>query len=341
MLELNNVEISYDKFVAVKELSMTIKMGEFFTFLGPSGCGKTTTLRAIAGFTHPTQGNIMFDGMNMTAIEPEHRRFGFVFQNYALFPHMTVFENVAFGLKVRKLSKAVIEEKVDHYLEMLELTAHKYKNVAMLSGGQQQRVSIARALVLEPKVLLMDEPLSNLDAKLRVTMRNEIKRIQRKLGITTIYVTHDQEEALAVSDRIAVFHQGAVQQIGTPEEIYEKPANAFVYTFVGQSNRLLTSELSSNAVLAQEFDPAKNQQLFFRPEHVRLDRVQTGQAGEVTIPIEIIDMEYNGRIIIYSCKFNEHLFEAVMMNQYGHQDFLTGEQVYAHINREAMELYAV
>jgi iron(III) transport system ATP-binding protein len=233
---LSNITKQFGDVTAVKELDITIKEGEFFTFLGPSGCGKTTTLRMIAGFYYPSAGKVKFDDRDMTTVSPEKRNTGMVFQNYALFPHMTVFENVAFGLKVRKVSKAEVKRRVEDVLEKVRLKAFIERQVSQLSGGQQQRVALARALVIEPDILLLDEPLSNLDARLRDEMRNEILRLQREYGITTIYVTHDQVEALTMSDRIAVFNVGNCQQIGTPTEIYNQPVNDFVAEFIGETN---------------------------------------------------------------------------------------------------------
>lgn len=235
---LSNISKDFGKVKAVTDLDITIGEGEFFTFLGPSGCGKTTTLRMIAGFYYPTTGTVKFNERNMTKVAPEKRNTGMVFQNYALFPHMTVHENVAFGLKVRKFKTTEIRNKVKDVLEKVRLDQYSDRQVSQLSGGQQQRVALARALVIEPDILLLDEPLSNLDARLRDDMRVEILRLQREYGITTIYVTHDQVEALTMSDRIAVFNAGVIQQIGTPTQIYNEPVNDFVAEFIGETNLL-------------------------------------------------------------------------------------------------------
>lgn len=238
VVNLSTITKRFGNVTAVKDLDLQIKEGEFFTFLGPSGCGKTTTLRMIAGFYYPSEGKVKFNDKDMTTVPPEKRNTGMVFQNYALFPHMTVFENVAFGLKVRKLSKEDIKQKVHDVLQKVRLDQYVERQVSQLSGGQQQRVALARALVIEPDILLLDEPLSNLDARLRDEMRNEILRLQREYGITTIYVTHDQVEALSMSDRIAVFNFGECQQVGTPTEIYNQPVNDFVAKFIGETNLL-------------------------------------------------------------------------------------------------------
>ena len=226
----------YGDFVAVRGVSLTVEKGEFFTLLGPSGCGKTTLLRMIAGFNTVDGGTISFDDRVMNHVAAHKRDTGMVFQNYAVFPHMNVADNVAYGLKARHMKKSDIEMKVEQALRLVQIDELKKRSPAALSGGQQQRVALARAFVIEPGVLLMDEPLSNLDAKLRVEMRSMIKKLQRDLGITTIYVTHDQEEALAISDRIAVMKDGLIQQIGNPEDIYRHPENLFVSNFIGNSN---------------------------------------------------------------------------------------------------------
>lgn len=226
----------YGNFTALNGVSLDIKPGEFFTLLGPSGCGKTTLLRMIAGFNTVDGGQIYFDDRMINDLEAHKRDIGMVFQNYAIFPHLTVAENVAYGLKAKKYPKDQIQSKVEEALELVQIANLKDRRPNELSGGQQQRVALARAFVIEPSVLLMDEPLSNLDAKLRVQMRTVIKKLQRRLGITTIYVTHDQEEALAISDRIAVMKEGNIMQVGTPEEIYKRPQNTFVAGFIGVSN---------------------------------------------------------------------------------------------------------
>jgi putative spermidine/putrescine transport system ATP-binding protein len=222
--------------VAVADFSLDIADGELVAFLGPSGCGKTTTLRMIAGFVAPSAGSIRIGESDVTSLPAHHRDTGMVFQRYALFPHMTVAENVAFGLEMRKIPTAERETRIRDVLDMVRMTALRDRYPRQLSGGQQQRVAIARALAVRPKVFLLDEPLSNLDAKLRLEVRDEIRALQRRLGLTTVFVTHDQEEALAISDRMAVMHDGKVQQVGTPENLYEKPSNLFVAGFLGKMN---------------------------------------------------------------------------------------------------------
>jgi spermidine/putrescine transport system ATP-binding protein len=233
---IKGVSKSFGDFKALNNVSMEIKKGEFFSLLGPSGCGKTTLLRIIAGFEYPDVGSVTFDGNNVLPIPPEKRQANTVFQNYALFPHLSVFENVAFSLRLRKAGKQEIESKVNEYLHLVQLEKHAQKKPNQLSGGQKQRVAIARALINQPRVLLLDEPLSALDAKLRQHMLIELDQIHDEIGITFIYVTHDQTEALSVSDRLAVMNQGDVLQIGTPHEIYESPATDFTARFIGETN---------------------------------------------------------------------------------------------------------
>jgi len=239
-IRLEGVTKTYGNVIAVNNITLDIEKGELFTFLGPSGCGKTTTLRIIAGFEIPDSGKLYFDDEDVTFLKPYKRNTAMVFQNYALWPHMTVYENVAYGLKIRKkqlgLTDEDIKKKVLEALELVKLSGLEDRYPLQLSGGQQQRVALARALVVKPRVLLLDEPLSNLDAKLRVEMREEIKKIQKKLGITTIYVTHDQLEALSISDRIGIMNKGSLVQVGTPQELYFKPRNIFVADFLGRSS---------------------------------------------------------------------------------------------------------
>lgn len=237
IIELKNIKKCFDdNFVAVEDFNLEVKKGEFVTFLGPSGCGKTTTLRMIAGFDIPTEGQILLNGEDISKLPPNKRPINTVFQRYALFPHLNIFENVAFGLKLKKLSNKEIKEKVKHALEVVDLEGFEKRSVSTLSGGQQQRIAIARAIVNEPEILLLDEPLGALDLKMRKEMQLELKAMHRELGITFIYVTHDQEEALTMSDKVVVMSDGMIQQIGTPEEIYNEPKNVFVADFIGDSN---------------------------------------------------------------------------------------------------------
>ncbi len=294
-VNFNQVCKNFGDFKAVQNINLTVKKGELFTLLGPSGCGKTTLLRMIAGFNPIDSGEISFDDKVINNIPAHKRNIGMVFQNYAIFPHMTVFDNVAYGLKARGISKDEINKRVNETLAMVRMEGLEDRSPQQLSGGQQQRVALARAIVIEPDVLLMDEPLSNLDAKLRVEMRTTIKKLQESLGITTIYVTHDQEEALAISDRIGVMKGGILQQIDTPEEIYRCPANDFVADFIGTSNFIESELIESNGdiclnildseipvVLKEEYIGKVRTSL--RPEHVYLtDSEESTLKGEIQL----------------------------------------------------------
>ena len=294
----------YDNLVrAVDNISLEIQAGEFFTLLGPSGCGKTTLLRMIAGFNTIDEGSIYFNGQSINHIPAHRRNIGMVFQNYAIFPHLTVKENVAYGLKARKIKGAELDQRVKEGLELMAISEYADRQPSQLSGGQQQRVALARAVVIHPAVLLMDEPLSNLDAKLRVQMRTSIKKLQMGLNITTIYVTHDQEEALAISDRIAVMHDGHVEQVGAPEEIYTKPVNTFVANFIGVSG-FVDGEARENSVtlLGKKTLPVRLQPGYagpvtvsIRPENARIEELQegelTGTINMVTFLGSFVDYE--------------------------------------------------
>lgn len=237
MVTIRLVEVlkKFREVTAVDNVSLVAEQGKLFSLLGPSGCGKTTTLRILAGFEFPDKGRVLFDSKDVTFLSPNKRETGMVFQNYALWPHMTIRDNIAYGLKLRKFGKNEIEKRLRWVAELLRLQGLENRYPSQISGGQQQRVALARALAIQPKTLLLDEPLSNLDAKLRIETRAEVRRLQRSLGITTIYVTHDQEEAMSISDEIAVMNKGSVQQVGAPREIYERPGNEFVADFIGQS----------------------------------------------------------------------------------------------------------
>ncbi len=237
-LALSGLKKTYGSTVAVEHITLRVKQGDLVAFLGPSGCGKTTTLRMIAGLTTPSEGNVVIDGMTVTEKPAHKRNIGMLFQGYALFPHMTIAENVAFGLKMKKVKAAERDKKVKEALELVQLAHVADRKPSALSGGQQQRIALARALVIEPSLLLLDEPLGALDKELRESMQMEIRQLQQRLGITTVLVTHDQEEALTMADQIVVMNQGRVEQVGTPEEIYSRPANAFVANFIGASNFL-------------------------------------------------------------------------------------------------------
>lgn len=250
-LVLKEITKRYGDNVVVNDFNLSIEKGELISLLGPSGCGKSTTLRMIAGFITPEEGRISISDTEITNLPPSKRDTSLVFQNYALFPHMTVFDNVAYGLKMRKVQKNIIKEKVEDALKMVRLDQHGDRYPSQLSGGQQQRVALARALIVNPKILLLDEPLSNLDAKLRIEMRNEILRLQKELNLTCVFVTHDQEEALVLSDRIVVMNQGQIQQIGAPNEIFDKPKSHFTADFVGVRN-FYKGELTNNNFVTEK-----------------------------------------------------------------------------------------
>ncbi|MDB5587482.1 MAG: transporter ATP-binding protein [Devosia sp.] len=282
-------------FTALSGVSITVERGEFFTLLGPSGCGKTTLLRSIAGFNDLTSGEITLDGANLRLVPPHKRDIGMVFQDYAVFPHLSVFDNVAFGLKPRKVPAAEIKTRVTEALAAVRLGALADRLPAAMSGGQQQRIGLARAMVINPHLLLMDEPLSNLDAKLRVELREEIRDIQKQVDIATIYVTHDQEEALAISDRICVMSAGQIEQIGTPQQIYGNPQTRFVAEFVGTLNSLTDND-ALKAVLGQLRLSAPGASWAVRPERLGLGEADAGSSdGVVAVPGIVGKYTYLGR----------------------------------------------
>ncbi|MCB1776994.1 MAG: putative 2-aminoethylphosphonate ABC transporter ATP-binding protein [Candidatus Competibacteraceae bacterium] len=300
-LKVDNVVKKFGSFVALKDVNLEIYRGEFICFLGPSGCGKTTLLRAIAGLDIQTSGRIFQDGVDVSALPPSERDFGIVFQSYALFPNLTVRRNIAFGLENRKLSRAEVNRRVEELLETVGLREHGNKYPAQISGGQQQRVALARALATSPGLLLLDEPLSALDAKVRMRLRHEIKELQRRLGVTTILVTHDQEEALAMADRVVVMNHGCIAQVGTPQEIYSTPSSAFVADFIGSMNFLTGTRLEGQRVRLGELElhcevdghmlnsPVT---VAIRPEDVMVDGAETGATN--TFQVDIQDMEFLG-----------------------------------------------
>lgn len=292
IIELKGITKSYGKDTILDNLSLNIKKNEFLTLLGPSGCGKTTTLKIIAGFETADSGQVVFENNIINDIPPYERQLNTVFQKYALFPHMNVYENIAFGLKLKKLPKNVIDEKVKEMLKLVSLEGYEKRDIEALSGGQQQRVAIARALVNEPKVLLLDEPLGALDMKLRKGMQIELKRIQQKLGITFIFVTHDQEEALTMSDTIVVMNKGEIQQMGSPEDIYNEPANSFVAKFIGESNIVDGTMLDDFKVefagkvfdcVDKGFEKNESIEVVIRPEDFEMVKYEEGMLkGTVT-----------------------------------------------------------
>ncbi len=296
-LVLEQVTKLYGNHAACSNISLEIGEGEFFTLLGPSGCGKTTILRMIAGFIKPDSGSIQLGGRNITQLEPEKRNVGMVFQNYALFPFMTVQENVEYGLKVQKKSQGEIKEKSRRYLAMVGLEGFAKRAVSDLSGGEQQRVALARSLAIEPAVLLLDEPLSNLDARLRDSMRTELKKLQKDLGITTVFVTHDQTEALSMSDKVAVFKEGNCRQCSTPEDIYNAPADSFVAAFVGDTNLFPVHFdenccLLSNGVRLSSIQDESTRYISIRPQSITLSN--NNETAEYSLAGTIKEKHFHG-----------------------------------------------
>ena len=330
MIELKNIVVKFDNFTALHNINVHVKEGEFFTFLGPSGCGKTTTLRTVTGFIDPVEGTVSVKGRDITHVAIEDRNIGIVFQSYALFPTMTVYDNIAFGLKVKKLKKAEIDRKVREIAKKVDLSDEQLaKAVSQLSGGQQQRVAIARALVTGPAIICMDEPLSNLDAKLRVQLRNELKRMQKEFGITTIYVTHDQEEALTLSDRIAVFNKGFIEQIGTPNEVYNHSKTEFVCNFIGDINRL-----SPEVSRALGADPRQHNYIRLERIHVNVEPRET----DVALPGTVESMEYYGLYIKYTINLGCQSIKVIEKND-GVNIYEPGQQVKVVLNPRDVMAY--
>ena len=313
IIELKNIKKVFDDTVVVEDFNLTVKKGEFVTFLGPSGCGKTTTLRMIAGFEFPTEGEILLNGEDISHIPPNLRPINTVFQRYALFPHLNVYENVAFGLNLKKLPKSVIREKVRRVLEVVDLEGFEKRKISTLSGGQQQRIAIARAIVNEPDILLLDEPLGALDLKMRQEMQLELKSMHEQLGITFIYVTHDQEEALTMSDKVVVMSDGMIQQIGTPEEIYNEPKNAFVADFIGESNILPGTMLRDRLVrfagtefvcVDSGFGTNEDVDVVLRPEDIDVTAVESGMLQGVVRSVLFKGVHYEMMV-----ETGEHVFK--------------------------------
>ena len=331
--------------IAVNHVSLEINPGELVTLLGPSGCGKTTILRMVAGFEIPTHGDIYIGEDRVNSLTPDKRDTSMVFQSYALFPHLNIYENIAYGLKIKKLSKDEIQNKVKAILELVGLTGMENRAPNQLSGGQQQRVALARALVMEPGVLLFDEPLSNLDAKLRVYMRNEIHKIQRKVGITSIYVTHDQSEAMSLSDKVIIMHDGNIEQIGTPHEIYMKPASEFVADFIGIANIVPAKVVDSkpgnvtvnifgkdfNTDNAQELVAGSNCKVVLRPE-----AVQIGVTGEVEA--KVASSIFMGESQDYVVEVGETKLQVKEYNPCSKRVFAAGEKAFLTLDKDALHV---
>ena len=311
MIRLNDIVVKFGDFTALHSINVHVKEGEFFTFLGPSGCGKTTTLRTLTGFIEPVSGSVVVKGKDITHVPIEERSIGIVFQSYALFPTMTVYDNIAFGLKLKKLKKPEVDRRVREIARKVDLSDEQLaKAVSQLSGGQQQRVAIARALVTGPAIICMDEPLSNLDAKLRVQLRNELKKMQKDFGITTIYVTHDQQEALTLSDRIAVFNKGVIEQVGTPNEVYNHSATEFVCNFIGDINRLEPEAVRALNQAGGSIDPAAR-------NYIRLERIHVNvepKAGAAVLEGTVDSREYYGLYIKYYIRLAGQTIKVIEKN---------------------------
>lgn len=337
MIDVKDLVIKYGDFTAVKGVDFFVEEGTFFTLLGPSGCGKTTTLEAIAGFLSPASGQISINGKDVTKVPVEKREIGMVFQSYALFPTMTVFDNIAYGLKIKKMSKQDIEKRVHELANLVDLNEEQlHKNVSALSGGQQQRVAIARALAKEPDVVLFDEPLSNLDAKLRKELRKELKNIQQRTGMTAIYVTHDQEEALEMSNKIAVFNNGNIEQIGTPQEIYDQSATEFVCTFIGDANKIgpqTIEHINSNSV--NKF--AKERVQYIREEKITLE---SKKDSAIKCPSIVERIDFQGKSISLVCSFLDTSFKLFARNS-ADLDYQPGDSIDLYIHPENILEYEV
>jgi len=318
-VQITNIKKSYGSVIALQDISLDIPSGSFYTLLGPSGCGKTTLLRTIAGFHQQDQGSVQVDGQSLDRVPVHKRNIGMVFQDYAIFPHLSVAKNIAFGLKQHKVPRSEIQSRVSDILKVVQLDQLQLRMPHELSGGQQQRVGLARALVTNPKVLLMDEPLSNLDAQLRIDLRTELRAVQQKLGITTIYVTHDQEEALEMSDFVCVMHKGVIQQSAAPWSIYNEPANRFVASFVGTNNFLPLSEESGQLKIGGtrtdipasglSVDAVENAVASFRPEHVRLHLngdTATQADSYIHMPATVLHHSFAGRELRLTVKTSDN-----------------------------------
>lgn len=317
-LEIEHLRKSFEDLVAVNDLNIGVEKGELLCLLGPSGCGKTTTLKMIGGFLIPDEGKIWIDGQDVSKMPPDKRPVSTVFQSYALFPHMTVLENVIYGLKFQRIKRKKAKTKGEEYLELVGLSTYKNKRIHQLSGGQQQRVALARSLIVNPKVLLLDEPLSNLDAKLRIKMREEIKNIQRKFGITMVFVTHDQEEALTMGDKIGIMNEGMLEQLGTAREIYENPKTPFVLDFIGNSNTIK----DENGNIS-----------FVRPEMIDITDYNGDVKGKIIGKIE--EKIFLGSYIKYKINVENNIIEAQVTNK-STKEYQIGDKVYLEYKTKQM-----
>ena len=344
-IELIELTKTYDRAPVLKGINLTIERGEFFSLLGPSGCGKTTTLRLIGGFESADHGEVHIDGVDMVDVPPENRPVNTVFQSYALFPHLTVADNVGFGLRFQKASKAEVTQRVGDALELVRLNGFERRKAHQLSGGQQQRVALARALILRPKVLLLDEPLGALDAKLRKTLQVELRALHQDVGITFVYVTHDQEEALTMSDRLAVMNDGEIEQIGTPKDTYEEPASAYVADFLGVANLLPATVSRPGRVVVNGAEHTADTAgitgqctVVIRPERVLLSPLGAGQVDAVPVVVE--RRVYVGAITQVMLRLGDHPLQALVTNDGSAMCGAEGETIDAYLPPDAIRVLA-
>ena len=341
IIEIKNINVSYGSNHVLKEVSLNIENKDFYTFLGPSGCGKTTLLRLIAGFEKSSSGELFIDGKEVSNLNPWERDVGMVFQNYALWPHMTVYKNVSFGLEEKKIDKKEIKSRVDEVLELVDLKDLSGRYPFQLSGGQQQRVALARTLVVKPKVLLLDEPLSNLDAKLRVQMRKELQDLHKKIGITSIFVTHDQEEANSMSTNLAILNEGVVQQVGKPVDLYNNPENIFVANFLGTTN-VIDGTFKNNDFTSSEgleikdiIDDKKGTNILLRPQNLYLHGNNNDFQNFEGI---VINQEFLGNIVRYTVDVKNHLLTVDSLHEVNKKIYSPNEKIKIYLDPSKIKI---
>jgi iron(III) transport system ATP-binding protein len=341
IIEIKNINVSYGSNHVLKDVSLNIENKDFYTFLGPSGCGKTTLLRLIAGFEKSSSGELFIDGKEVSSLNPWERDVGMVFQNYALWPHMTVYKNISFGLEEKKLDKKEIKNRVDEVLELVDLKDLSGRYPFQLSGGQQQRVALARTLVVKPKVLLLDEPLSNLDAKLRVQMRKELQDLHKKIGITSIFVTHDQEEANSMSTNLAILNEGIVQQVGKPVDLYNNPENIFVANFLGTTN-VIDGTIKDNSFTSSEgleikdiIDDKKGTNILLRPQNLYLDSNNNDFQNFEAI---VINQEFLGNIVRYTVDVKNHLLTVDSLHEVNKKIYSPNEKIKIYLDPSKIKI---
>jgi iron(III) transport system ATP-binding protein len=341
IIEIKNINVSYGSNHVLKEVSLNIENKDFYTFLGPSGCGKTTLLRLIAGFEKSSSGELFIDGKEVSNLNPWERDVGMVFQNYALWPHMTVYKNISFGLEEKKLDKKEIKNRVDEVLELVDLKDLSGRYPFQLSGGQQQRVALARTLVVKPKVLLLDEPLSNLDAKLRVQMRKELQDLHKKIGITSIFVTHDQEEANSMSTNLAILNEGVVQQVGKPVDLYNNPENIFVANFLGTTN-VIDGTFKNNNFTSSEgleikniIDDKKGTNILLRPQNLYLHGNNNDFQNFEGI---VINQEFLGNIVRYTVNVKNHLLTVDSLHEVNKKIYSPNEKIKIYLDPSKIKI---